>query len=272
MKSTSVNTIIPVIDDIFATFGIPGILKSDNGPPFNSGQLQSYAEHMGFTHRKVTPYWPRANGDAERFMKNMGKIIRAASSEGKPWKQELNKFLRNYRATPHITTGVASAIALFGRQPKIKLPTLPRPINDDQIRKRDAKSKVQMKAYADKHNHARACSYKKGDAVLVKQPRSNKLTLAYDPVPYRITATNGSMITASHDDLVITRNSSFFKKIPERTEDNDRDVNDVELPAQEHREESHQPDAADDPPDEDASLSRPSRERRRPQYLNDYTT
>ena len=64
--------------DIFATFGIPGILKSDNGPPFNSGQLQSYAEHMGFTHRKVTPYWPRANGDAERFMKNLGKIIRAA--------------------------------------------------------------------------------------------------------------------------------------------------------------------------------------------------
>ena len=78
VKSTSANTIIPVIDDIFATFGIPGILKSDNGPPFNSGQLQSYAEHMGFTHRKVTPYWPRANGDAERFMKNLGKIIRAA--------------------------------------------------------------------------------------------------------------------------------------------------------------------------------------------------
>ena len=208
-----------------------------------------------------------ANGDAERFMKNLGKIIRAASSEGRPWKQKLNKFLRNYRATPHITTGVAPAIALFGRQPKIKLPALPRPSNDDQLRKRDAKSKVQIKAYADKHNHARACSYKKGDAVLVKQPRSNKLTPAYDPVPYRITATNGSMITVSRDDHVITRNSSFFKKIPERTEDNDRDVNDVEL-----REEIHQPDAADDPPDEDASLSRPSRERRRPQYLNDYTT
>ena len=165
VKSTSANTIIPVIDDIFATFGIPDILKSDNGPPFNSGQLQSYAEHMGFTHRKVTPYCHRANGDAERFMKNLGKIIRAASSEGKPWKQELNKFLCNYRATPHITTGVSPAIALFGRQPKIKLPALPRPSNDDQIRKRDAKSKVQMEAYADKHNHARACSYKKGDAV-----------------------------------------------------------------------------------------------------------
>ena len=72
VRSTYANTVIPVLDKVLSTFGTPDILKSDNGAPFNSGQFHSYAENMGFKHRKVTPYWPRANGEAERFMKNLG--------------------------------------------------------------------------------------------------------------------------------------------------------------------------------------------------------
>ena len=75
---------IPVFDKVMSMFGIPDVLKSDNGPPFNSEQLQSFATHMGFKHRKVTPYWPRANGEAESFMRNLRKLVKAASSEGKP--------------------------------------------------------------------------------------------------------------------------------------------------------------------------------------------
>ena len=96
VRSTSANTVIPVLDKVLSTFGTPDILKSDNGAPFNSGQCHSYAENMGFRHRKVTPYWPCANGEAERFMKNIGKVMKTSKSEGKHWKQELNKFLRNY--------------------------------------------------------------------------------------------------------------------------------------------------------------------------------
>ena len=143
---------------------------------------------MGFTRRKVTPYWPRANGGAERFMKNLGKVMKTSTSEGKPWKQKLNKFLRNYRAKPHISTIIAPSTALFRRNVKIMLPALPQSKNDDQLmRSADTKSKEKMKPYADNRNHAKSCTYAKGDTVLVKQPRLNKLTPAYNPKPYRIT-------------------------------------------------------------------------------------
>lgn len=39
VSSTSANAVIPKLDQLFATFGIPRVVKPDNGPPFN-GILQ----------------------------------------------------------------------------------------------------------------------------------------------------------------------------------------------------------------------------------------
>ena len=42
IHSTSANVVIPRLDDLLATSGVPRILKSDNGPPFNSKVFSSY--------------------------------------------------------------------------------------------------------------------------------------------------------------------------------------------------------------------------------------
>ena len=92
-------------------------------------------------------------------------------------------------------------------------------------------------------------TYAKGDTVLVKQSKWNKLTPAYNPKPYRITRKKGSMITASRRDHAIVRNSSFFKKIPDRAandRDIDRDASDYD--ADEYLREHRQP-VEHDPPD-----------------------
>ena len=60
--STSASTVIPQLDKTFSTFGIPEIVRSDNGPPFNGREFREFAQTLGFKHRKVTPLWPRANG------------------------------------------------------------------------------------------------------------------------------------------------------------------------------------------------------------------
>ena len=52
------------------------MLRSDNGPPFNSREFNDFSKHLGFAHRKVTPYWPRANGEVERFMRKIHKLSR----------------------------------------------------------------------------------------------------------------------------------------------------------------------------------------------------
>ena len=46
----------------------------------------------GINHRLVTPHWPQANGEAESFMKPLGKAVKAAKMEGKDWKAGYNIF------------------------------------------------------------------------------------------------------------------------------------------------------------------------------------
>ena len=64
LKSTSSKTVIPKIDKILASFGIPKVLKSDNEPPFNGSGFRNFAEYLGFRHRKITPLWPKANAES----------------------------------------------------------------------------------------------------------------------------------------------------------------------------------------------------------------
>ena len=48
--------------------------------------------------------------------------MRAAHAEGKPWQQELQKYLLEYRSTPHSTTGVSPAELLYERKIRTKMP------------------------------------------------------------------------------------------------------------------------------------------------------
>ena len=112
------------------------MVKSDNGPPFQSDSFKQYAEQMVFKHRKVTPYWPEANDSCENFMKSLGKSCKNAPLEGRPWKQELFEFLRNYRATPHSSTGIAPATLLNGYPMKTKLPELSFTRDDCDVREK----------------------------------------------------------------------------------------------------------------------------------------
>jgi hypothetical protein len=62
----------------------------------------------------VTPLWPRANGDMENFMKNLGKVLKTAVIEKQPRQSTLQAFLKAYRDTPHTSTGVPPAILMMG--------------------------------------------------------------------------------------------------------------------------------------------------------------
>ena len=74
LSSLSCKFVIPVIDKIFSEFGVPRVFKTDNGSPFNSNEFKLFSSELGCHHRKITPYWPRANAEAERFMRTMKKI------------------------------------------------------------------------------------------------------------------------------------------------------------------------------------------------------
>ena len=64
---------------IFATYGTPRKIESDNGTPFNSKGFNEFAKQEGFQHHRVTALHPRANGEVERFMQTLNKTEQIAN-------------------------------------------------------------------------------------------------------------------------------------------------------------------------------------------------
>ena len=122
VSSTSASAVIPKLDQLFAAFGTSCVVKPDNGAPFNGEEFAKFAHVLGFKHRKVTPLWPRANGEVKRVVKTLKKCIKAAKTERRNWRKALQAILRNYRTTLHATTGVAPAVLLLKRPVRNRLP------------------------------------------------------------------------------------------------------------------------------------------------------
>ena len=211
VNSTSAQAVIPKLDSILTLRGIPDVVKSDNGPPFNGEIFHQYATSMGFKHRKITPLWPKANSEVERFMRTVKKVVKAGIAQNLNWKQELRNFLLAYRATPHSTTKVAPATLLFGSPIRSKLPEVKSYPDDQEIRTQDTLAKMKMKEYHDQKANVKTSTLKTGDNALIKKTGMGRLT-AYDKDPVKIVKTKGSMITAQQGNRLVTRNSSFFKK------------------------------------------------------------
>ena len=148
VTSTSSSCVIPKLDCIFARQGVPLIVKSDNGPPFNGEEFKKFASYLGFKHHRITLLWPRANGEVDHFMGPLTKVLHTAKIEHKNGRQELYGFLRQYRATPHTTTGVSMAEALYGIKlhttiPEVKQPTIDLKKQHAKIKQNDFEKKSQ---------------------------------------------------------------------------------------------------------------------------------
>ena len=95
ISSTSAKTVIPHLDMIVSRHGVPAVVKTDNGPPFNGNEFRTFSKDFGFHHRKIIPLWPEENCEAERFMATLNKHVRAATAENSNWKDQLPQFLRH---------------------------------------------------------------------------------------------------------------------------------------------------------------------------------
>ncbi|KAG2221313.1 hypothetical protein INT45_013997 [Circinella minor] len=62
------ETIVRTLIQIFCDFGLPKRIQSDNGTEFVNDLMKRFARHSGFEHRLVTPYFPAANGTAEKWV------------------------------------------------------------------------------------------------------------------------------------------------------------------------------------------------------------
>ena len=88
--------------------GLPHIIRSDNGPCYNSKEFQQLLQCYNITHYTSSPHHPRSNGFVERMVGVAKKLMDKAGSEGKPWISGLYE----YRVTPQ-SSSIASPLQLI---------------------------------------------------------------------------------------------------------------------------------------------------------------
>ena len=221
VTSTSARAVIPKMDKTFASLGIPVSVSSDNGPPFNSQDFSDLSRYLGFRHERKTPLNPQANAEAEQFMRVLKKLYQISKLTGSNFKQEVYRFLRAYRATPHCTTKIAPADLMYpGRKFRTRLPigVIPREHNFEELFQKDLEKKMQMKEYADNKRYVKPSDIQVGDSVLVRRETINKSTPAYETEPLQVQYRKGSRVVAKRSDgSSITRTTAHFKKVPFRS-------------------------------------------------------
>ena len=91
-----------------AELGLPHIIKSDNGPCYNSKEFQQFLQCYSITHQTSSPNHPRSNGFVEKMVGVAKKVMDKAGKEGKPWISSLF----DYRITPQ-SGSIASPLQLI---------------------------------------------------------------------------------------------------------------------------------------------------------------
>ena len=115
-ESTTSYSIINAMKAVFARFGIPELLVSDNGPQYTSQEFNHFAKQYGFTQVTSSPYYPQGNGQAERTVQTVKRLLKE--------NEDIHLALLNYRSTPFAWCGMSPAELLMGRRIRPALPTL----------------------------------------------------------------------------------------------------------------------------------------------------
>ena len=93
---------------IVTELGLPHIIRSDNGPCYNSKEFQQFLQCYSITHQTSSPNHLRSNGFIQRMVAVAKKLMDKAGKEGKAWISGLF----DYRVTPQ-SGSIASPLQLM---------------------------------------------------------------------------------------------------------------------------------------------------------------
>ena len=92
VTSTSFKAIKKHLDTFFAANGRPSIIKSDNGPPFQSYEFAEYLKRQNIQHSRILPENPQAN-EVENFMRHLHKALQIAKLLHEDYKTYVRRML-----------------------------------------------------------------------------------------------------------------------------------------------------------------------------------
>ena len=82
LANSSSAAVCAEIATIVTELALPHIIRSDNGPCYNSKEFQQLLQCYNITHQTSSPHHPRSNGFVERMVGVAKKLMDKAGSEG----------------------------------------------------------------------------------------------------------------------------------------------------------------------------------------------
>jgi transposase InsO family protein len=112
--STSSAVIINELRTLFAKFGLPETIVTDNGTGLTSQEFKAFLQDNGVKHVTSSPYHPASNGLAQSAVPVVKRGLKKVTSGN--MSAHIAKVLFTYRVSPHNTTGASPAELLLGRR------------------------------------------------------------------------------------------------------------------------------------------------------------
>ena len=96
LRSMTGQHIADHFKQIFAKYGWPDTIVSDNGPCYTSEIFKGLIKEYQVNHITSSPYYLQSNGLAEKYVQIVKNLFHKVKEEG----QDLHKCLMIYRNTP----------------------------------------------------------------------------------------------------------------------------------------------------------------------------
>ena len=117
MRNQEAETVAAVVVREFVSrYGAPREIHTDQGRQFEATLFQEMCGLLGITKTRTTSFHPQSDGQSERNIKTLVKMLAMAADQKDDWDEHLPYISMAYRATVQESSGFSPNFLMFGRE------------------------------------------------------------------------------------------------------------------------------------------------------------
>jgi len=188
--STAAGEARPQFERAFGEYGLPEVIRSDNGSPFaargSTGltQLSVWWIKLGIRHERIDPGAPQQNGRHERFHLTLLEAMTPAPADRADQERRFAAFKQDYNhERPHEALGQKPPATLYSRSRRAMPDRLPEPVYGADVAARQVRSNGEIRWRGDLVHVSSALI---GEAVGVEELGDGQRLVRFFDVPLGI--------------------------------------------------------------------------------------
>ncbi|XP_033747087.1 uncharacterized protein K02A2.6-like [Pecten maximus] len=265
------NEVIRKLKSHFSRYGLPCIVMSDNGPPFNGKQFSDFSKEYEFQHITSSPRYPQSNGKVENAVRTVKRILEKSRKD----RRDPYLAILDWRNTPGEIVKSSPVQRLYGRRTRTLLPLTTPLLEPSTIPTSETRKDINQRKGKEQHYYNRGtkalAELMPGETVRMKPTEPGK---EWTKARVKGKVNIRSYKVQTEEGSTYRRNRRHLHKTPEVFTEDDGQLNatpEGDVPDTPNVNEDQAPPTTDhEEPHAEVTLRRSNREVNRPNYLNDY--